>query len=76
MAGAISDGGIYARDQPAAMSKFRERTERHATMAGVTAPSFVCKCCSQVKSVRGRKRVTPGTSKDGYVCASCASASN
>lgn len=68
------DGGIYHRTQPTAQTQFRERTEKHKACAGVKEPSFCCAGCGEFKLVRGRKAVTPGTSRDGYLCADCAPA--
>lgn len=63
---------IYHHNQPAAMARFRSNTDKQATMAGVTAPSFVCRSCGKRSKPAGRKQAVKGTSKFGYICAECA----
>lgn len=53
---------------------YRSATTRQASTPGVTAPSFRCKSCNQVKRTAGRKQRVKGYSKAGYVCRDCAPA--
>lgn len=51
---------------------YRDSTARHAALAGITRPSFLCRKCRKNQAVSGRRQVVPGTSRFGYYCASCA----
>lgn len=62
---------IYHQSQPAAIEKFRENTDKRASMAGVQYQHFTCRCCRKSKPLDGRKRLTKHH-KDGYKCAECA----
>jgi len=68
----LATGGLFHASQPASQSDYRASTARHAAFAGVTLPSFICKCCGRRKVVEGRKRVNPKYPQDGYKCADCA----
>ena len=46
--------------------RYREQTERQASMPGATAPSFRCVACSRRSSMKGSKRTAVGS-----ICASC-----
>ena len=48
------------------LADYRDQTARHASMSGVTSPSFICKQCQQSRRTAGRKRVPMG-----WVCAKC-----
>lgn len=53
---------------------YRDATLRHAALAGITRPSFLCRKCRKNQAVSGRRQVVPGTSRFGYYCACCAAA--
>ena len=55
------------------LAAYRAGTDRRSDCAGVTAPSFICSKCREKKLARGRKTVTPGRPRDGYICAACSS---
>ena len=61
---------IYENSQPAAQNEFRMATAG-SNMNGVTYATFICKRCRQPKFMLGRKAVTKGFPRDGYVCADC-----
>lgn len=67
----LADGGMYHNDQPAAQTRFRDNTGKQAVCAGVATPSFRCAKCRQHKLAKGRKMVTPGYPKAGYICLAC-----
>lgn len=50
---------------------YRDATSRHAALAGITRPSFLCRKCRKNQAVSGRRQVVPGTSRFGYLCAHC-----
>lgn len=56
---------------PNTINSYRDTTQRHAKMAGVTTHRFTCRCCGQVKPTAGRKRLSKHIA-DGYKCADCA----
>lgn len=66
---------LYGFAQPVAVSQFRDRTAKHAKMAGVTYSTFICKQCGLSKSVTGSRFITPKHPKDGRLCADCLPAS-
>ena len=72
MSGPLSGGGIYHKSQPTAHEQFRANTAKHASLAGVTRPTFLCRCCGRRKTAEGRKRISPKYPRDGYKCADCA----
>ena len=45
---------------------FRETTERQASMAGVTLPTFRCVACGRSSVTKGCKRLSIGS-----ICAAC-----
>lgn len=51
---------------------YRDATLRHAALAGITRPSFLCRKCRKNQAVSGRRQVVAGTSRFGYYCAHCA----
>ena len=54
---------------PTGREIYRDRTDNHSKMAGVTFLSFKCPCCKTIKPVQGRK--SRGY-KIGFRCAECA----
>lgn len=59
---------------PREQAQYRAETEsRHAKMAGVGSPTFICKRCKQPRPVKGRVAVEKGSSKHGYLCYTCSS---
>ena len=46
--------------------RFREQTERQASMPGVTSPTFRCVACGRRSAMKGYKRTAAGS-----VCAAC-----
>lgn len=54
--------------------QYRDATIRHAALAGITRPSFLCRKCGESHGVSGRRQVVRGTSRFGYHCARCAEA--
>ena len=46
--------------------RYREQTERQASMPGVTSPTFRCVACGRRSGMKGRKRTAAGS-----VCAAC-----
>lgn len=46
--------------------RYREQTERQASMPGVTGPSFVCVACKRRSVTKGCKRLSIGR-----ICAAC-----
>lgn len=60
----------FSRDT--GVTRFREATDRQASMAGVTGPSFVCVRCKTKRATLGRRRAVKGTNRFGFVCAGCA----
>lgn len=53
---------------------YRDGTLRHAALAGIMRPSFLCRKCGKSQVVSGRKQVLQGTSRFGYHCARCVDA--
>jgi recombinational DNA repair protein (RecF pathway) len=49
--------------------RYREQTERHASMPGVTSPTFRCVACGRRSVMKGCKRTAAGS-----VCAACVKA--
>lgn len=62
---------IYHKSQPTAQSLFRENTAAHKKMLGVQTPHFTCAACHEHKPTAGRRRATPSTHRDGYLCCDC-----
>lgn len=52
----MSSGFNFFADEIA----FREQTDRHARMAGVTGPSFRCAECGRSRATKGRKKTATG----------------
>lgn len=50
----------------AALSAFREQTERQAKMPGVTRPSFRCRECGRYSGTKGRQKAA-----EGWRCEAC-----
>ena len=46
--------------------RYREQTERQASMPGVTSPTFRCVACGRRSGMKGRKRTAAGS-----ICAAC-----
>ncbi len=46
--------------------RYREQTERQASMPGVTSPTFRCVACGRRSGMKGRKRTAAGSA-----CAAC-----
>ena len=46
--------------------RFREQTERQASMPGVMSPTFRCVACGRRSAMKGYKRTAAGS-----VCAAC-----
>ena len=46
--------------------RYREQTERQASMPGVTGPSFRCVECGRSRATKGRKKTAAG-----WRCAEC-----
>jgi hypothetical protein len=46
--------------------RYREQTERQASMPGVMSPTFRCVDCGRRSSMKGSKRTAVGS-----ICASC-----
>lgn len=46
--------------------RYREQTERQASMPGVMSPAFRCVACSRRSSMKGSKRTAAGS-----ICAAC-----
>ena len=46
--------------------RYREQTERQASMPGVTSPTFRCVACGRRSAMKGYKRTAAGS-----VCAAC-----
>lgn len=46
--------------------RYREQTERQASMPGVTSPTFRCVACGRRSAMHGYKRTAAGS-----ICASC-----
>ena len=46
--------------------RYREQTERQASMPGVMSPTFRCVACRCKSGTKGRKRTAVGT-----ICADC-----
>lgn len=46
--------------------RYREQTERQASMPGVTSPTFRCVACGRRSAMKGHKRTAAGS-----VCAAC-----
>ncbi len=46
--------------------RYREQTERQASMPGVTSPTFRCVACGRRSAMKGYKRTAVGS-----VCAAC-----
>ena len=46
--------------------RFREQTERQASMPGVMSPTFRCVACGRVATTKGCKRLSTGS-----ICAAC-----
>ena len=51
---------------PADELRFREQTERQASMPGVMSPTFRCVACGRRSAMKGYKRTAAGS-----VCAAC-----
>lgn len=62
---------LYQYGLPDWINNFRENTKNQKTMPGVTFPTFVCRKCKTSKSTNGRKMVTPGYPRDGFLCKEC-----
>lgn len=46
--------------------RYREQTERQASMPGVTSPTFRCVACGRRSAMHGYKRTAAGS-----ICAAC-----
>ena len=46
--------------------RYREQTERQASMPGVTSPTFRCVACKRVATTKGCKQLSVGR-----ICAAC-----
>ena len=46
--------------------RYREQTERQASMPGVTSPTFRCVACGRRSALKGCKRTAAGS-----ICAAC-----
>ena len=46
--------------------RYREQTERQASMPGVMSPTFRCVACKRVATTKGCKRLSIGS-----ICAAC-----
>ena len=46
--------------------RYREQTERQASMPGVTSPTFRCVSCGRRSATKGYKRTAAGS-----ICAAC-----
>jgi len=72
MSTSLASTGLFHKSQPFAADRFREKTANHAKLAGVTIPTFMCRCCGKRKLAEGRKRINPKYPRDGFKCADCA----
>lgn len=68
--------GIIKQGQQDWQQLYRIATLRHAALAGITRPSFLCRKCGKNQLVDGRRPVVQGTSRFGYHCARCAVATS
>lgn len=59
------------KNEPPALEQYRKTTDGHASMSGVTSPSFMCRRCKTLRRCAGRKMIVKGVPKYGYVCAVC-----
>lgn len=67
--------GIIKQGQLDWQELYRDATLRHAALAGIMRPSFLCRKCGKSQVASGRRQVVRGTSRFGYHCARCADAS-
>lgn len=64
---------LYGFAETVTINQFRDRTAKHAKMAGVTLATFVCKSCGKQKPTDGCRWVSKHR-RDGRICADCAPA--
>lgn len=62
-----TESSVILHNPGSALARFRDQTERAATMPGVTMPSFRCGECGRSATTKGRQR----TAGNGWRCEAC-----
>lgn len=61
----------FEPQKTSAIERYREQTAGHKKLAGVTAPSFLCKKCKQKRQPGGRRQAVTGDKRSGWLCREC-----
>ena len=61
-----TESSVILHNPGSALARFRDQTERAATMPGVTMPSFRCRECGSKATTKGRQKTA-----NGWRCEAC-----